>query len=62
MARSADDEGGRAGVTGVDDAAERQIGQQERVGLIHDQRGGELLDNPVEGGDRDVGRRERSLG
>ena len=62
MARGADDEGRRAGVPGVDDAAERQIGQQERVGLIHDQRGRELLDGAVDGGDRDVGRRERSLG
>jgi len=62
VADGANDEGGRAGVAGVDDASQRQIVQQERVRLIHDEGGGELLDGPVEGGRRDVGGGERSLG
>ena len=62
VARGADDESGGAGVAGVDDAPQGQIVQEERVGLIHDKRGGELLDGPVEGSDRDIGRGKRALG
>ena len=61
-ARRADDKSCRAGVPGVDDPAERQIRQEKRVRLIHDQCGIELLHGAIEGGDRDVGRGERSVG
>jgi hypothetical protein len=60
--RGAHDKGGGPRVPGVDDPTQRQIVEEERVRLIHDERGGELLDGAVEGGDRDVGRRERPLG
>src|SRR5262249_41486356 len=62
MTRRADDEGGGAGVARVDDASERQIGEQERVRLIHDEGRGEALDGAVEGGGRDVGRSQGPLG
>src|SRR5262249_17784142 len=62
MARRANDEGSGASVARVGDASERQIGEQERVRLIHDEGRGEALDGAVEGGGRDVGRSQGPLG
>jgi hypothetical protein len=58
----AHDEGGGPGVPGVEDAPQRQVGEQARVRLIHDEGGGEALDGAVQSGDRDVGRGERPVG
>src|SRR5262249_60343967 len=62
VAHGAHYEGGGARVTRIDDAAQPEIGEQKGLRLVHDQRGGELLNRAVEGRDRDVGGRERSLG
>ena len=51
----ADDVGGFAGVTGVEDAAEFVVAFQQRVSLINQQRGPGFFDDAEEGGGADVG-------
>lgn len=51
----ADDEGGFAGVAGVEDAAQFVVALKEGVGFVNEEGGPGFLDDAKEGGGADVG-------